>query len=223
MSAVDGDLAGADRPDRLISDGQPLWHARRSRLAMWQRCIELGRNRGNCLAGFAHRIAFADAQDHVEAGRQRRLGLGSHFGIAFVLRLAPLAMADDRQRRAGIEQHRRADAAGVRALVGLMDVLPADREAGHGPRRAFDQGRRHAQGDIDTRNAARRVGDRPDLGEVGRRSRASSSFRRPASSTRLAPSRRRPPSQRRTGGKPLRLMSAVAAPKAAQIPSKAGL
>ena len=41
--------------------------------------------------------------------------------------------------------------AGVRALLRLMDVLRADRKAGHGADRALDQDRRQAQSDIDLR------------------------------------------------------------------------
>ena len=80
--------------------------------------------------------------------RKRRLRLGPHVGVAFAMRLAPLAVADDGQRGAGVLEHRRADVAGMRALVGGMDILATDRKARRGAHGALDERRRHAQGDV---------------------------------------------------------------------------
>ena len=77
-------------------------------------------------------------------------------------------MADNDEARARVDQHRGADAAGVRAFLGKVDVLGADREAGNGPGGPLDQGCRNAQRDIDRRKSPRGVGDRPHLLEVGR-------------------------------------------------------
>ncbi len=84
----------------------------------------------------------------LEAGRKRRFGLGPDVGVGLALRLAPLAMADDGQPRAGVEQHRRRDAAGMGALVGLVHILAADREARRGANGPLDQCRRKAERDV---------------------------------------------------------------------------
>ena len=81
------------------------------------------------------------------------VGLGADVGVAFMLVLAALAVADDGQRRACIDQHRRRDAAGVRAAGVGVDVLPADGEAARAFDRAADQRRRQAQSDIDRHRA----------------------------------------------------------------------
>ena len=117
-----------------------------------KRSAELGLDRRHGLAALAHLQALADAQDHVEAGGERGLGLGADFVVGLPLRLPPFAMADDGQRSAGVGKHRRRGAAGVRSFVGKMHVLPADREAGDGADRALDQDRRDAQRDVDRRN-----------------------------------------------------------------------
>ena len=57
------------------------------------------------------------------------------------LGLATLAMADDGQPGAGIEQHLRGHAASVRALIGLMNVLPADGKTRHRANGSFDERR----------------------------------------------------------------------------------
>ena len=77
-------------------------------------------------------------------------------------------MADDGQARARIEQHQRRDAAGMRSLAGMVDVLAADGEARNRPRRPLNQDRRHAQGDVDVWIIPRLRRDRADLVEVGR-------------------------------------------------------
>jgi hypothetical protein len=132
-----------------------------------QRRIGLGGDHRHGIAGFAHLEAFADAQDDPKSGQKRGFGLGLDFRIGFALRLAPFGMADDRQAGPGIGQHRRADAAGVRALVGEVQVLGADREPRDRTCGALDQGRGNAQGDVDRREALRARGDRLHLVEVG--------------------------------------------------------
>jgi len=157
------DLARTDRPDRLISDRQ----GRRADVVR-ERAVELGRDGRDRVAGFAHVETLADAQDHGEAAGQARRGLGFHFGVALALGIAPFAVADDGQAGAGVEQHLGRSAAGVRTLLRLVDILPADSESRDGAGGAFDQDRGDAERDIDRRILARSVGDRLDLGKVRR-------------------------------------------------------
>ena len=132
-----------------------------------QRSIELGRHRIDRPPRFAHLIAFTNAKYDVEPGSQSRAGLGLDVGVSLLLGFAPLAMADDRQPGAGVEQHGRGNAAGVGTLFGLMDVLPADGESRRGSNRAFDQRRRQAQSDVDS-GAFRRKRDVRHLAKIGR-------------------------------------------------------
>ena len=90
-----------------------------------------------------------------KARGQRRLGLGPDVGVALAVCCAPLAVADDGQRRAGILEHGRGDVAGMRALVGGVAVLPADGEAGAArtPRSISVAGRHRA--------TSQRAGSRP--------------------------------------------------------------
>ena len=85
------DLAGADRPDRLVGDdqlallpvvGQRAGEHGASTTSTWSPARALG-------------LALADADDGDEARGQRRLGLGADLGIALALVGAALAMADD--------------------------------------------------------------------------------------------------------------------------------
>ena len=72
-----------------------------------KRCVELCRNRRHRLSGFANRVAFANAQDHIESGLKRRFGLGPDADIRLSLCFASLAMTNDGKPRAGVEQHGR--------------------------------------------------------------------------------------------------------------------
>jgi hypothetical protein len=116
--------------------------------------------------GFANFETLADAQDDVEPAFERGMSLGLNLRIALALGVTALAVADDGEDGPGIEQHVRGDAAGMGAFVGAVHILPADCETRNGARRSLDQDRGHAQGHINLRILARRVGDRPHLGEV---------------------------------------------------------
>jgi peptidyl-prolyl cis-trans isomerase D len=137
------DLAGADRPDRLISDSEII-----ASLFLRQRGIDLCGNHGNRSTRLADLEAFADAENDGQAVAQRRRGLGADVGVGFAVGFAPLAVADDGQGRAGVFQHAGAEFAGMRALVGHMDVLATDRETGRCLDRPLDERCRQAQGDV---------------------------------------------------------------------------
>jgi hypothetical protein len=79
-------------------------------------------------------------------------------------------MADDDDPRAGIEQHLRRRAAGMRALLRMMHVLPADREIGNEFGCAMDQRRRHAEPHIHTRMAGCSRSNGLHLRQIGGRS-----------------------------------------------------
>ena len=140
MSAGRGDLAGADRPDRLVGDCEPRRYARMRASPMREGGIELRLDGRDGLAGFAHVKALADAENDRQARGERRLRLGPDVLVALALGLAPLANG---RRWSGSRRHRAAwrqrYAAGVGALLGEMDVLRADREIRHGARRPLDQ------------------------------------------------------------------------------------
>jgi hypothetical protein len=53
--------------------------------------------------------------------------------------------------------------------VSVMDVLPADREAGNSSGSTLEERRGHAQGDFDVRILTRGIGNRPHLLEIGRK------------------------------------------------------
>jgi hypothetical protein len=72
-----------------------------------------------------------------------------------VLIRAPLRMADDREARADFLDHRRRDAAGMRAAIRLVHVLRPDRERRNAPRlyplgSRRDQRERHRHRHVDT-------------------------------------------------------------------------
>src|SRR3546814_3449435 len=69
---------------------------------------------------------FADADDGCQAVADRGFGLGAHLFAGFMLVGAALAVADDDEPRARFLQHRRGDAAGMRALVRRVAILCAD-------------------------------------------------------------------------------------------------
>src|SRR5260221_5698278 len=158
------DLAGSDRPDRLIGNREFRLAIKRRR----QGAVELCSDGVHRTAMLTHIEAFADAQYDVEADRERRFGLGLHLLVALTLPFATFGVANDRQAGAGIERHQRRYAAGVRALLGMMNVLSADRKARDRAGGAFDQDRGDAQSDVDAGIFAGRRRNRPDLVEIGR-------------------------------------------------------
>ena len=118
------DFGAASGPCRCRSPRSA--HRRRELAALaivGERGVELRDDGLDRAARLAHFEALADAQDDVQPAAQRRLGLGLDVGVALALRIAALGMADDGQARPGVEQHARRDAAGVGALLGLVDVL----------------------------------------------------------------------------------------------------
>ena len=83
------------------------------------------------LARLALLVRLADARDHAQAGLERRRGPPGDRLVGLAEVLPPLGVADERAGDAELEQHRRRDLAGVRALAAPVHVL---RERSSGPR-----------------------------------------------------------------------------------------
>ena len=71
----------------------------------------------------------------VSPARHAAEHLVAHLAVAFAAAVAPLRMAEDHVRAAGILEHLGADIAGEGALLGRRAILPAERDAAAGERR----------------------------------------------------------------------------------------
>ncbi len=117
------DLAGPDRPDRLVRDhdlAEPLG------LDPGQILLDLVAELALGVAGLALLLGLADAQDRHEAGRERRRDLQLERPVGLAEQLAPLGVAEDHAVDADLDQHRRRHLAGERALGRLVHVLRVD-------------------------------------------------------------------------------------------------
>ena len=84
------------------------------------------------LAGIALRLRLADADDRGQPGAAGGFRLGAHHRVGLAVVGAPLGMADDDRRRAGIRQHFRRNVAGMRARR-LRHGSPARRSGAASP------------------------------------------------------------------------------------------
>ncbi len=141
-----GCAAGADRPDRLVGDRQPV-----ARSALRQRGGELRGDDRLRPTRVALGRRLAHAQDRVEPDGARGLRLGPDLRVGLALVGAAFGMAHDRETRADLLDHRRRDAAGMRAARGLMHVLSADHERGRAVGRKLDQRGGHGDRDVHPR------------------------------------------------------------------------
>jgi peptidyl-prolyl cis-trans isomerase D len=171
-----GGAAGADRPDRLIGNNQLGLGAQ-----LGDRAGELGRDSLDMAPRRALLLALADAHNRLQPGGKRGLGLGLDDGIALALVGAPLGMADDRQARAGFEQHRGRDIAGMGTGGICVAILRADGEAAGACDGEADQGERRANGDIHPSRLPRRRRHRAEL-----RQRLAAAVHLPVSGNELA-------------------------------------
>src|SRR5689334_15476284 len=116
------DLAGADRPDRLVRD-----HHRRDRVGgnLRERALELGDHVFDVRARLAHLKRLAHAEDRRDRYRQGRLDLRVDEGVVLVVVVAPLGVPAQHVRAAQLGQHRPGDLAGVGALLVPGNVLGA--------------------------------------------------------------------------------------------------
>src|SRR5262245_28767559 len=144
-----GNSPRINRPDRLVSNHQPL-HLVLRQVAQSPGYLVVQHRL--CLIGFAVLQSLTDAEDHVQTALQRKL----HFGIDQIVLLThqcpPLAVADNDIFAAGVEQHAGTDFSREGALGLRIDVLSAegDRAAlqdfayGRQPRKWRAQGNGHA-------------------------------------------------------------------------------
>ena len=100
--------AGADRPDRFIGDDQIVD-------TVGQRSGQLAADARLRLPGIAFRPGFANADDDRQSGGTGGDGFGAHIGIGLAIVGAALAMADDDEAGAAIDEHVGRDAAGMGA------------------------------------------------------------------------------------------------------------
>jgi hypothetical protein len=75
---------------------------------------------------------FADADNCVKAGAGCRLSGCRDIGIGFAVRRPPFGVTQDHARGAGIDQHFRADFAGMRTIDFGMTALATDRDPAGG-------------------------------------------------------------------------------------------
>src|SRR3954468_1528325 len=112
-----GDLAGPDRPDRLVGDHHP-----RDCLGVYvlERFLDLVAKTPLRLAVLALVLELADTQDRLESGSQHSRQLALQRAVGFAEVLAPLRVADHDARCTDVLQHRARELAGERAAVLLV-------------------------------------------------------------------------------------------------------
>ncbi len=138
-----GGLAGADRPDRLISDRHigDLGAVKSFKAGHQLRGQDLG-----SIAGFALRQGLAHAQERQEAVAQGSLDLLVDQLVGLAKDVAALGMAQNHAGDPVCLEHRGGDFAGKRALVLEVHVLRAQCDGGAGQflgdGRNQDRGRR---------------------------------------------------------------------------------
>src|SRR6185369_1851976 len=118
-------LAGADRLDRLVGDGETAVQGRQSGPELPLQDRE-GRSSLPLLA------RLADADERRETMPQRRRRLPRHQLVRLAVIAPPLAVTAERPGAAGVGELGAGDVAGVRSLVLRMEILPADRHRASG-------------------------------------------------------------------------------------------
>ena len=195
ISAVGRDLAGADRPDRLVGDRE-VGLARESSAAARRRAAPR-RSQPHRPASRTSRLSPTQRiTPRPHASAASALALTSV--VALALGLAPLGMADDRQRRAGIDAAS-APRCSRCARPSRHDGRPARRSRKPGTARAARSIRIAGTHSATSTcgYCARSLGDRLRSRRGRPTGRASSNCRQPASSTPF-----RPPSGRAPSGAP---------------------
>ena len=99
------------------------------------------------LVGLALGERFANANNRLEARRERGFGLGVHERVAFLLDGAPLGMAEDHKVHQQLAQHSSGNLAGERAVILLAHILRAEPNArfADGFRNSLQRGERRAE------------------------------------------------------------------------------
>lgn len=115
--------AGADRPDRFISDHNGL-RARTLR----QRTLKLREDHGDGIARLALLAGFADADDGSSSCPYRSPGFRTDRFVAFAMIGAAFRMADDNGACTAVHQHLRRNIPRMRAFFMVMAILCSDHD-----------------------------------------------------------------------------------------------
>ena len=146
------DLAGADRPDRLVGDHDAAARGHLLGGHALERGVELGRGVRDVRAGLADLQPLPHAEDRDEAVPQGRLRLGGDDGVVLAVDRPPLGVPDDDVLAGQRREHRAADVAGVGAGVVRREVLGAVADvelvAGHQRLHAAQRGERRQDDDL---------------------------------------------------------------------------
>ena len=167
---------GADRPDRLVGDRQPV-----ARRALGQRPRQLRRHHRLGLPGIALASVSPTHRIDVQPVPPRRLRLGLHVRIGLALIRAALAMPDDREARARLARPCAAETQPVCAPLSAACTSCAPiASAGTRAAAAVDQRRRHRDRDVARRARRAAAAIAVQLGQRGARRRSSSNCPPPA-------------------------------------------
>ena len=155
-------LAAADRPDRFIGDGQPLY---RVFDIGGERCLELAQHVFGRLARFALVQRFAAAKDDLEPGFERGCALLGDQLVLLAMAFAPFAVAQDDEARARIGYHRCGDVAGMRAAIGGMAILRTDTDLLGLAADRVNEGERRGESNLDLHQTLRSAVNRARFGQ----------------------------------------------------------
>ena len=137
-----------------------------------KRAFELSADDSGGAAGLAFFQVLADANDGGQPGGERGLELAIHVGASFMQDVAPLAVAENDELAAAVQQHGGADLAGECAFGFIKQILASQTHFGSGDRFSyrFQIHERRAQRDIDLgelrRSFGHRLGQRHGAGSV---------------------------------------------------------
>ena len=120
-------LAGADGPDRLVSDGDGI-----SGEGLRQACGKLPTHHGFSLSGFALFEGFTNAEDHADPSLHAGGNLGQHLRVGLAVVGATFRVTNDNPARTEIDQHGRRYVAGMGAVGVGRAVLSPDKNRAFG-------------------------------------------------------------------------------------------
>src|SRR5919201_1447324 len=151
--------AGADRPDRLVRDRDPPRLPERD---IRERGAHLRADEFVGSSRVPHLERIADTEDRMQRGIERATELGVHPRVGIAALSAHLAVPDDHVAHEAAE-HRRRDAARVRAALALVHVLRGEAQLARADRIAYRRERdvRRRDRDLDGAGPRRRERDFP--------------------------------------------------------------
>ncbi len=156
-------LAGADCPDRFISDGDLI----AGMVDIGQAGAQLVEDEAFGITRVAGCFAFAAAKNDSQARIERKSDLSRYHRIGFTMRAAALAVAQNDKFRARIGDHRRGNITGVRAIGITAAVLRAHADLLGFAMDGVDQCKWRRDRHLHLHVALRRPVDRPCFGKHG--------------------------------------------------------